>query len=331
MQNIDLHVGVHVPGNEVFEERYRKLNEFQKKAVDTSEGPVMVVAGPGTGKTEILSLRVANILRKTETLPNKILCLTFTDSASVNMRKRLSGLIGRDAFRVSINTFHSFGVEVINNHPEFFYGGINFSPASDLAQIEILEGIFSELPHNNPLRKEVPDAGYAYLWQVQNAIGYIKKAGLTPEEFAQILEHNKRLLEYINTVLKDSLYLEKQFALSEIYREYQKRIRSNLYYDFDDMIIETIQSIENNKTLRYELQDRYEYILVDEFQDTNDAQMRLLRLITNPDERGKEPNIMVVGDDDQAVYKFQGAEISNILDFTKIYPDPVIVTITDNY
>jgi len=412
MQNIDLHVGIHVPGNEVFEERYRKLNELQKKAVDTTEGPIMVVAGPGTGKTEILSLRVANILRKTETLPNKILCLTFTDSASVNMRKRLSGLIGRDAFRVSINTFHSFGVEVINNHPEFFYGGINFSPASDLAQIEILEGIFSELPHNNPLRKEVPDAGYAYLWQVQNAIGYIKKAGLTPEEFAQILEHNKRSLEYINpvvqkvfsarvskntiseaesilpdlkkhkgphfpfsylkplvqvlagsleiavghakentstkpltawkgdwiridedknTVLKDSLYLEKQFALSEIYREYQKRIRSNLYYDFDDMIIETIQSIENNKTLRYELQDRYEYILVDEFQDTNDAQMRLLRLITNPDERGKEPNIMVVGDDDQAIYKFQGAEISNVLDFTKIYPDPVIVTITDNY
>ncbi|MBF8303403.1 MAG: UvrD/REP helicase, partial [Candidatus Dadabacteria bacterium] len=202
MQNIDLHVGVRVPGDEVFEERYRKLNELQKKAVDTTEGPIMVVAGPGTGKTEILSLRVANILRKTETLPNKILCLTFTDSASVNMRKRLSGLIGRDAFRVSINTFHSFGVEVINNHPEFFYGGINFYPASDLAQIEILEGIFSELPHNNPLRKEVPDAGYAYLRQVQNAIGYIKKAGLTPEEFAQILEHNKRSLEYINPVVQ---------------------------------------------------------------------------------------------------------------------------------
>jgi ATP-dependent DNA helicase UvrD/PcrA len=412
MQNIELQVGKHVSGNEVFEERYRKLNELQKKAVDAIEGPVMVVAGPGTGKTEILSLRVANILRETETLPNKILCVTFTDSASVNMRKRLSGLIGRDAFRVSINTFHSFGVEIINNHPEFFYGGINFYPASNLAQIEILEGIFSELPYYNPLRKEVPEAGYGYLWQVQNAIGYIKKAGLTPEEFAQILEHNKNSLELINPlvqkvfsgrvskntineaesilldlkkhkephfpfsyfkslvqvlagsleiavddakqnnttkaltgwksdwissdeennkVLKDTLYLEKQFALSEIYREYQKRIRSNLYYDFEDMIIETIQSIENNKILRYEIRDRYEYILVDEFQDTNDAQMRLLGLIANPDERCKKPNIMVVGDDDQAIYKFQGAEISNILDFTKIYPDPVIVTIIDNY
>jgi DNA helicase-2/ATP-dependent DNA helicase PcrA len=412
LQDTDLKASLRNPGSERFQEQYKKLNTDQKKAVDTFEGPLLVVAGPGTGKTEILSLRVANILRKTDVLPDKILCLTFTDSASVNMRRRLAGLIGRDAFRVSIHTFHSFGVEIIINHPEFFYGGIDFYPANDLAQIEILDGIFNELPHDNPLRKELPETGYLYLRHVQSAIGYIKKAGLTPDEFALIIDHNKKSLELINptvekvfsvrvskqtigeaermchnlmdykdipfpvsylkqltqvvagsleiavkaakddnstkpitawkgewiginedgnTVLKDAMNLEKQYALCNIYKEYQKRLRTNGYFDFDDMIIETIQSIENNKILRYELQERYEYILVDEFQDTNDAQMRLIKLIGNPVERGKKSNIMAVGDDDQAIYKFQGAEISNILDFQRVYSNTNIITITDNY
>ena len=138
-----------------FEIRYKALNAEQKEAVDAIEGPVMVIAGPGTGKTELLSLRVANILRKdTDIAPTNILCLTFTDAAAFNMRDRLVGLIGREAYRVAVHTFHSFGVEIINRHPEHFYAGAAFLPADDITQIEILQDIFEELDHGNPLRSQ---------------------------------------------------------------------------------------------------------------------------------------------------------------------------------
>ena len=109
-----------------FKERYLKLNEAQKEAVDTIEGPVMVIAGPGTGKTELLSVRAANILQKTDTLPENILCLTFTDSGATAMRERLAEIIGKDAYKVAIHTFHSFGEEVINQNSQYFYQGAEF-------------------------------------------------------------------------------------------------------------------------------------------------------------------------------------------------------------
>ena len=140
-----------------FEERYSNLNPKQKEAVDYINGPLLVVAGPGTGKTEILALRVAHILKKTETAPKNILCLTFTNSAAYNMRERLTKLIGRDAYKVSIHTFHSFGVDVISTYPEYFYRGAAFNPVDDVTQIEILEEILADLPHNNDLGNLLPD------------------------------------------------------------------------------------------------------------------------------------------------------------------------------
>ncbi|MEQ9617811.1 MAG: ATP-dependent DNA helicase [Deltaproteobacteria bacterium] len=395
-----------------FEERYGKLNPEQREAVDYINGPLLVVAGPGTGKTEILGLRIANILRKTDTSPRNVLCLTFTNSASHNMRKRLSELIGQDAYKVAIHTFHSFGVEIISGYPEYFYSGTIFSPVDDLGQIQILEEIIEELSYDDPLRTIHPEGGYAYINSIKEAIGDLKKAGLTPEEFRLVLERNKTCYEHLNPqinsvfapriakksigivaglvenlssenaldtafldiksivesvrhslthiledaersaktkplsdwkseytkkddngalVLKDSLYSDKLFSLADVYEEYQERLYKERCYDFDDMILEAIQGIETNKSLGYELHQKYEYILVDEFQDTNEAQMRLLRLITKYGEDGREPNVMVVGDDDQAIYKFQGAELSNVLNFQKIYPDTKVLSITSNY
>ncbi len=395
-----------------FEDRYNKLNPKQTEAVDHINGPLLVIAGPGTGKTEILGLRVANILRKVDTTPENILCLTFTNSASHNMRDRLTGLIGRDAYKVAIHTFHSFGVEIIAQNPEYFFNGTAFYPADDLTQFQILEEVFNELSYDNPLSVNHPEGGYVYLGSVRDAIGHLKKGGLGPDEFRSILEHNKKILRLMNpginsvfaqrvskgligvvedfmenlqsididdpplpgfrstmevvrsslknvlddvmrsaktspltvwksgmtkrddsgnVVLRDSLYEDKLFALAEIYKEYQLRMYALRYYDFDDMILQAIEGIEKNDTLRYELRDRCEYILVDEFQDTNDAQMRLLRLITARDEKDIEPNVMAVGDDDQAIYKFQGAELSNVLNFKKTYPKTKIVAITSNY
>jgi len=399
----------------LFKERYAQLNKKQKKAVDTIEGPLLVVAGPGSGKTEILSLRVGNILEQTQVLASNILCLTFTESATVNMRKRLSGLIGSEAYRVAIHTFHNFCVEIIQRYPQYFYGGAFFSPADELAQVQIMEEIFDTLSHDHPFSSYHPEQGYVYLKDVLMVISFLKKAGLDPVEFEKIIKHNQKSLEKIDEVisvnlsdrlskenlnkigeavkgllklaekdksdfvseffspvsvviteslkyavdeaieagkmtplstwktkwlrkndtgmslLKDSLNLDKMLALGQIYAKYREIMHSRGYYDFDDMILDVITALKNNPALRYEIQEQYQYVLVDEFQDTNDAQMRLLRYITDAPVNEGRPNIMAVGDDDQAVYKFQGAELSNILNFKKLFKDVEIVTMTDNY
>ena len=392
-----------------FEERFKKLNDQQKQAVEAIDGPVLVIAGPGSGKTEILSLRVANILRTTDTAPGNILCLTFTDAAAFNMRERLSGLMGHEAYRVAIHTFHSFGVEIINRYPEYFTTAPHSSRPTR-PQIEILENIFSDLPHNNPLRSQ-HDEKFVYLNPVKKAIEYIKKAGLSPAEFKTIVEENKKAAVFADPIIQsvfndriskkmfssareatraissyessplpgsfkpltaaladslaealddaeeqnatspltawkdgwtrkhddglrhlaDALNAKKFDALADIYAAYMARMHKEGYYDYNDMILDTIAMLENNLGVRLDIQERYQYILVDEFQDTNDAQMRLLRLLTDNDVHEGRPNIMVVGDDDQAIYKFQGAEISNILDFRKTYREPSLVVLNRNY
>ena len=393
-----------------FEQRYSQLNPEQKKAVDAIEGPVMVVAGPGSGKTELLSLRVANILRTVDIRPGNILCLTFTDAAAFNMRQRLIGLLGRNAYRVAIHTFHTFGVEVINRYPEYFYNGAIFLPADEVTQTEILGDIFQELEYGNPLRS-AHQGQFVYLNPVKKAIEHLKKAGLTPKEFTQIITANKKEAALIDPLIQSILTervskktipalegvilelsripsepLRERFKslkavviqslqdainearesdsatpvtewkrkwtargddrmihlvdvlqeprvdeLARAYQRYMTRMRERGYYDFNDMILDTITMLENNVGARLDLQDRYQYLLVDEFQDTNDAQMRLIHLLTdNQDHKGR-PNIMVVGDDDQAIYKFQGAEISNILQFRATFRDVTLVALKQNY
>jgi DNA helicase-2/ATP-dependent DNA helicase PcrA len=398
-----------------FDEQYKTLNKAQKKAVDTIDGPLLVIAGPGSGKTQILSMRVGKILQETQIRASNILCLTFTESASVNMRKRLSSLIGQEAYRVAIHTFHNFCVEIIQKYPEYFYSGAFFSPADELTQIQILQNIFEKLPHKNLLSSVHPEQGFVYLKDSLYLIGNLKKAGIEPDEFKKILNHNKKLILEINeiirgvfedkiskevttkayigleklkklsdkstkdfpkllfrnlaetthetlkkatekadefgktspltawkgdflkkddennNVLKDTVYIEKLLAFAEIYTEHRKLMLEKGYYDFDDMILDCKSTLEKNPSLRYEIQEQYQYILVDEFQDTNGAQMELLQLITDAPVNEGKPNIMAVGDDDQAVYKFQGAELSNILNFQKIFNDVKVITMTENY
>ncbi|MBU3668381.1 MAG: ATP-dependent helicase [Candidatus Taylorbacteria bacterium] len=392
----------------MFEERYKKLNKAQKKAVDTIEGPLLVVAGPGSGKTEILSLRVAKILKETQASPSNILCLTFTDSAAVNMRERLSKLIGTEAYRVSIHTFHSFSVDIIQKYPEFFYKGAIFSPADQISQIGILESIFDTLPYKDPLKASHPEEGYIFLQDVLKVIGYLKKAGITPSKLKEILERNGESIVHINDVLvpivekrvgketigefqkaldalddnkyigefpsletvvvktlaealdtaekieknepiskwktkwfkntdegektiKDLLSLEKMMSVQHIYEEYRNVMHQKCLFDFDDMILDVIEAIQKHPRLKFDLQEQYQYILVDEFQDTNNAQMKILSLIADAPVHEGRPNIMVVGDDDQAVYKFQGAELSNILNFKDMYKDVEVVNMVENY
>ena len=143
-----------------FDDRYRALNIRQKEAVDTIDGPLLVIAGPGSGKTELLSLRVGNILRQGHIAPHNILCLTFTDTGAINMRERLVSLIGPDAYRVSVFTFHAFCNHIISRHPEYFWSAAHFSQASDITRAEILESLFTSLPHGHPLASFHPEKGY---------------------------------------------------------------------------------------------------------------------------------------------------------------------------
>ena len=204
-----------------FEKRYAKLNKAQKQAVDTIDGPVMVIAGPGTGKTELISVRTANILQKTDTLPENILCLTFTESGATAMRERLTDIIGKDAYKVAIHTFHSFGTEVINQNGQFFYQGAHFLPADELSSYEIIQEIFKNLKYNNPLASKLNDE-YTYLSDSLKIISELKKSGLTSDELLAILDENNAVIEkteqllapvFSNRINKDTaLQLEKHIT-----------------------------------------------------------------------------------------------------------------------
>ncbi len=404
--------------SDIFEKRLKNLNKNQKKAVETIDGPVLVIAGPGSGKTEILGLRVAEILRKSQVLPSQILCLTFTDSASLNMRDRLSQIIGDEAYRVSIHTFHNFCVNIINRYPEYFYKGIPFSVADTITKSEILQSILEKLDRDHPFRTTMSDGKYVYLSGIAKAIEALKRAGLLPDDFRKILEENKKDLEKLSgvinkifgggrmskktlelaigikkelikeisniknefvidsvlfphlkkvilsslivaikkseteestkpltawkdeylkadeeglPVLRESIYQDKMLALVEVYNEYRKTMHDSALYDFDDMILDTIEALKKHTGLLTELQEQFQYILIDEFQDTNQAQMSIVKMIADAPVNEGRPNVMVVGDDDQAVYRFQGAEVSNIINFKKMYRDVSMVTMTDNY
>ncbi len=386
-----------------FDERYKNLNKEQKRAVDTTDGPVMVIAGPGSGKTELLSLRVGNILKRGTAKASNILLLTFTETAAQNMRDRLEALIGPDAYRVAIYTFHGFCTDIIGRYPEYFFESSHFRPGSELVQSEVLQNIFEKLPHRHILGSFHPELGYSYLKESQMRIKDIKKGGLTPARFRELLKENegaflelnnilekhlperigkdspavfeqmatafektktnlgqmyansiKRTLEEVDAsekttplstwkssttgkdedgkrVLKDFLTLPKLLALADVYEMYQKALHSEGYFDYEDMILQVVEALHKNVTLRTELEEMYQYIMVDEFQDTNNAQLSLVKAISsNPVHEGR-PNVCVVGDDDQAIYKFQGAEISNIHSFKELYKDVETIVLTENY
>ncbi len=406
-----------------FLERYNNLNPEQKKAVDTIEGPVMVVAGPGMGKTELLSLRVANILQKTDTPPESILCLTFTDSAAHNMLERLTQLIGKEAYNIAIHTFHSFATEVINHNPEFFFDGAKFQPADDLAQIKILSSIMDNLHPSSPLTIPNQDFKHSHIRDIKQAISNIKKEGFSPQEYETILNENQKILIKINPILnnffsinwrsktakqqlvdgfpqfieqlnsidldfpesqyasrgikkiskniidklqdiyekiqnqekldtkelikfrnkylekdnngdyiqKDLKNLEVNFELAKIYEKYKTDLYKEGLFDFDDMLIEVNLAMQKNSNLSYNYKEKFLYILVDEFQDTNLSQSQLLDSLIDLEITNNNPNIMVVGDDAQAIYKFQGANIENILSFQEKYTRTNFITLHRNY
>ncbi len=292
-----------------FFQEYKKLNTEQKKAVDTIEGPVMVIAGPGTGKTQILTLRIANILKKTDTTPDSILALTFTEAGVYSMRQRLVSIIGSSAYKVGIYTFHGFCNDIIKRFPESFPNIIGSENINIIDQIQIWEKIIK----GAKLSKLKPYGNnFYYVRPLIGVIGKLKK-------------ENIGLGELEKQINKEDV---KQNELLFLYKKYQNELSKNHLYDYDDMVMEVIVALEKDKELLLSLQERYQYILADEHQDANHSQNTLVELLAN---YWESPNLFIVGDEKQAIFRFQGASLENFNYFKRLYKGAKVITLNINY
>lgn len=323
----------------LFTDAYRQLNDSQRLAVDTIEGPVMVIAGPGTGKTQILALRIANILRQTHAQPEHILALTFTDSGAKAMRERLRRYIGAAAYRVAIFTFHGLANHCIARYPDAYPTIAGGRPITDLEQLHLLESILEDesisalRPSGNPT---------LYVPHVRRMLSTLKQEYVTPAGLRTILATQTDTLAgmprthetgaHRGKVRGDYAKLEKAIAknyeLAFVYDRYQALLAAHHWYDFDDMLLETVEALRHNESMLRDLQETFQYVLADEHQDVNGTQNTLLEQLVAYHE---QPNIFAVGDEKQAIYRFQGASLENFLKFTDVFPGTTTIALTENY
>jgi len=313
----------------------QQLSDEQKLAVQTLEGPVMVVAGPGTGKTEVTALRVATILEKTHMRPGNILCLTFSKSGATAMRRRLRDIIGSDAYGVTVNTIHGFCNDIILQHPSVFEEWSALSQISDVERYRSLNKIIDQLMPNLALvNKKSP---YRRTRDILMRISQLKKEGVTDrarlsaiaDAYEEQMAHKGREGTKVHTA--NVLKARKFYELLEVFFRYQEMLEASGRYDYDDMILHVIAALKDQDWMLASLQERYQYMLVDEFQDTNGAQYAFIELLTTDPTGDAHPNLFVVGDDDQAIYRFQGANLANILSFRDRFPSAPVIPLTVSY
>lgn len=304
-----------------FFELYNQLNNEQKRAVDTIDGSVMVLAGPGTGKTQVLALRIVNILRQTDIRPSDILCLTFQDASVQAMRNRLLRFLGNDAYRVNIHTFHSFCNDVIRTYPDIFNFNLNVSTISDIDKLEIFKDI---ILHHNLDQLQFTNDILGYFPSLVRTISNLKKEYITPAKLKEIIQ------VWSNTDPNiEQRKLERMNQLAIFYEEYIKIMKERSLIDFDDMIYYVTEEFTKNEELVRIYQENFLYTLVDEFQDTNNAQLEVIKHVSNYE--GLSSNIFVVGDDDQTIFRFQGASLNNFSSFLEIFPESEIIVLKTNY
>jgi DNA helicase-2/ATP-dependent DNA helicase PcrA len=327
-----------------FEVEYKRLNDQQRQAVDKIFGPVMVIAGPGTGKTQILSVRIGKILLETDYLPSNILCLTYTDAGVLAMRKRLLNLIGPDAYSVHIHSFHSFCNMVIQQNMHLFHKK-ELQPINELEQVQCLMELIDGFGNDHPLKRYKTDA-YFEAGYLKDLFSTMKREGLTAEYLT------KKIDEYVEEIIPDTFYnkikakkgiieltvegkkeqekMVKLKAAVHAFPAYQQILKEKQRYDFDDMINWVINVFETNADALANYQEQYQFILVDEYQDTSGAQNKLVELLVSYWQE-ESPNLFVVGDDDQSIYRFQGANMENMRMLAGKYNDLLRVVLTQNY
>ena len=389
-----------------FKKAYKELNAEQKKAVQAMEGPVLVIAGPGTGKTQLLNTRVGYILQNTDALPQNILCLTFTEAGVSAMRDRLASFLGQAAYDVQISTYHAFGSELLRRYPEYAES-YDFQPVDELGADGLIREILAAASYSNPLK-----SANTYARDLRAFMSECKRALLKPKDIQTIAKNNQTFItrgsKDVAETLKDFSRIDKnssvlferlqaklvsvpakthpkiaslkkmcleelaeslkltdesgktkpvtawknnwlakddngQFILAgekanqkiaaaaDIYSLYQELLAKRKLYDYDDMIGRAIDALQTHPDFKFTLAEQYQYILLDEFQDTNPAQLKIVELLTdNPVNEGR-PNVLAVGDDDQAIYAFQGADHANMYAFAHMYRDVKVISLRENY
>ena len=328
-----------------FNLEYQNLNLKQKEAVDSIEGPVMVIAGPGTGKTQILAIRIGKILMETDTQPENILCMTYTDSGAIAMRKRLVRMIGPDAYRVNIHTYHSFCNQVIQDNLAFFEKN-SLDPISELESIALFRELIDKFPKNHPLKRYRSDVYYETK-NLSQLFSTIKREGWKPDDIILAINeylndlpkrdefiYKKKYKQFNAGDLKAEKYNEEKEKMEKLraavleFEQYQQLMKDRRRYDFDDMINWVINAFKESPGILAKYQEQYQYVLVDEYQDTSGTQNMLVELLIN---YWDQPNVFVVGDDDQSIFRFQGANVENMLLFQKRFSDIKTIMLTENY
>ncbi len=334
--------------NEKFLEALARLNPGQLDAVNQVDGPVLVVAGPGTGKTQILAARIGKILLETDTKAHEILCLTYTEAGVVAMRKRLFDFIGPEAYRVNIYTFHAFCNDIIQDNLDYF-GRNSLEAISDLDSVILLRQLIDEFPIDHPLKRFSSDP-YLDLVRLKRLFSVMKQEHWD-EDFikAKVAEYlddlpNREEYRYKRANSKTGAkagdlkqkgidaqqeVMKKLLAGVAEFARFDAKMKNKGFYDYDDMILWVLNAFRNDEDILRKYQERYQYILVDEFQDTSGSQSDLLKLLLN---FWDTPNVFVVGDDDQSVFRFQGANMKNIVDFAGDYVQTLkTIVLKENY
>lgn len=324
----------------IFAQRYAALNKEQKAAVDALDGPVMVIAGPGTGKTEVLAIRIANILHQTDTPAHSILCLTFTRSGVSAMKKRLESYIGDTAREVEVNTFHTFAQNLVQKHYEL----LDFETLPELLDEKGAVLLCDEILHAHDWEYLRPRSNSAtYFRDIKSLISLLKRERLSPEKFLEIVEKEIVALqedpdsissrgESKGSLKKEILTkiesLSRTKEVVRFYTIYEKEKYERSLMDYDDVLAYAVQLVENFDDVRADIYEQYLYVLVDEHQDSSGVQNSFLRGVWGEQEK---PNIFVVGDDRQLIYGFGGASLEYFEDFKTAFGKAQLITLVQNY
>ena len=275
------------------------LNGMQREAVETVDGPLLVLAGAGSGKTKVLTTKIAYLVLEKDVSPYSILAITFTNKAAKEMRERVYNLLGRTAYNIQISTFHSFGLTILKRHYNELGLDKNFTIIDSEDSLAIIKKIVKDMNLDPKLYSPK---------HIKNKISGAKNEMMDPDDYSK----------YANTEFEDKVV--------KVYKKYQNRLKANNSVDFDDLLIIPIRLFNDHPNILKEYQEEFKYILVDEYQDTNEAQYILTKMIS-----AKNKNICVVGDNDQSIYSFRGANYRNILNFEKDYPDAKVIMLEENY
>jgi DNA helicase-2/ATP-dependent DNA helicase PcrA len=317
-----------------FTDEYARLNPDQKLAVDTIEGPVMVVAGPGTGKTQVLAMRVANILEKTHAGPGNILCLTFSTSGATAMRERLRTLIGPDAYKVTVSTVHGFCDSIIKRNATVFSEWDAGKHLSDLKKHQAMQAIIDQVSDFSALIN--PKNPYDRIPDILGRISECKREGKMLADLERVaLEYDTLMAGKSKPTTKQHVknlqQAQKFHAFVDLFARYENYCKEHGAYDYDDMILVVLKALHQDDWMLLNLQERYQYFLVDEAQDLNGAQWQVIERLTTYDSSPNEPNFFLVGDDDQAIYRFQGANIEHLLQFRERFPKAPVIVLSTSY